>query len=594
MKLIFTLIFSLTALASSADRPNILWITAEDHGPHLGCYGDSYATTPHIDALASMSQLYTRASSNAPVCAPARTTLITGIYPTTLGAQNMRSKLPIADELKTYPELLRAAGYYCTNQSKEDYNLILNRKIWDDSSRKAHWKNRPLGKPFFAIFNTTASHESQIRNANASTKHDSNKAPIPPYHPDTPEVRKDWAQYYDRLTLVDKYVKKQLDALKKAGLENDTIIFFYADHGSGMPRHKRYPGWSGLHVPLIVHIPEKWQAYADSNYLAGGKSDDLVSFVDFAPSLCSLASITPPSYQHGTAFLGPHKLKSRQYSFGFRGRMDERIDFCRSVTDGRYIYIRNFMPYLPHGQDLSYQLATPTTRVWRDLAKSNKLNKVQSAFWSPHPAEELYDLQGDPHETINLAKQPAHLDRILKFRQTLSQHMLATRDSGFMPEVFTHPLLAEQNTDLVTALAEESNYPLSQLVKLVTPGWIPEPTTPLAQFWKLQHFLSRGKSVTDEQKRWIQQASQHSHPGVQIPAHEWLCLYGEKQKSSVNQLIALISSPKSDNASQLTALNALYRIQQRGIQVKLPQSVPSKRSLYIDYKYVERLVESLR
>jgi len=330
----------------AADRPNILWISSEDNGPHLGCYGDKYAVTPNLDKLAANSLRYTRASSNAPVCAPARTTIISGIYPPSTGTEHMRSEVNLPAAFKMFPQYLREQGYYCTNHTKEDYNLKKPGQVWDESSRKAHWKNRAKGQPFFAVFNYTISHESQIRNAidEKDRIHDPAGVRVPAYHPDTPEVRKDWAQYNDRITMMDKQCGAALREIEDAGLADDTIIFYWGDHGSGMPRSKRWPYNSGLQVPLIVHFPEKWKSLAPDEYQANGASDRMVSFVDFAPTMLSIAGIKPKPWMQGHAFAGKFEVESPEFSYGFRGRMDERVDLVRTVMGKRYVYLRQYAP----------------------------------------------------------------------------------------------------------------------------------------------------------------------------------------------------------------------------------------------------------
>ena len=239
------------ATTANGKQPNILWITSEDNGPQLGCYGDDYANTPNIDRLAEQSLRYHRCWSNAPVCAPARTTIISGMYATSLGGHHMRSGVRVPPSFDTYPDILRKAGYYCTNNSKKDYNFAAEDGGWNDSGRKAHWRNRPeKDTPFFSIFNFTVSHESKIRTRPHQLKHDPAKAPLPAYHPDTAEVRHDWAQYYDKMTEMDQQVGEILAELEADGLNESTIIFYYGDHGSGMPRSKRWPFDSGLRVPL--------------------------------------------------------------------------------------------------------------------------------------------------------------------------------------------------------------------------------------------------------------------------------------------------------------------------------------------------------
>jgi len=236
LPLLCAVLWAVASWTHAAERPNILWITCEDTGQELGCYGDSYAETPNLDRLAARGLRYRNAWSNAPVCAPARTTIISGVYPPCTGAENMRSEVEMPAFMHMYPELLRQCGYYCTNNSKTDYNLRAPEKLWDECSGKAPYKNRQPGQPFFAIFNITVSHESQIRVRPHELKHDPAKAPLPAYHPDTPEVRHDWAQYYDKVTEMDAIAGKHLKELEQAGLADDTIVFFYGDHGPGMPR----------------------------------------------------------------------------------------------------------------------------------------------------------------------------------------------------------------------------------------------------------------------------------------------------------------------------------------------------------------------
>ena len=290
--------------AADQKRPNILWITSEDNGPHLGCYGDTFATTPNLDRLAAKGMIYLTAWSNAPVCAPARTTIITGMYPSSTGSEHMRSMIRLPDGMKMFPQFLREAGYYCTNNSKEDYNLEKPGQVWDQSSMSAHWRNRQAGQPFFAVFNFMETHESQIRRRPHQPVHDPAKVRVPAYHPDTPEVRQDWAQYYDKMTEMDGRAGQILALLEQDGLEQDTIVFYYGDHGPGMPRNKRWPFNCGLRVPLVVYVPEKFRHLAPPEYRPGGQSKRLVAFVDLAPTVLSLAGIKAPEYMQGHAFMG--------------------------------------------------------------------------------------------------------------------------------------------------------------------------------------------------------------------------------------------------------------------------------------------------
>ncbi len=422
---------------AAADRPNILWITSEDNNPHLGAYGFEYAHTPALDALAAESAIYTKAFATAGVCAPARSTIITGMYPPALGSEHMRSRVRVPDGVKFYPAYLRAAGYYCTNNSKTDYNLVGGDGAWDESSGKAHWKNRPEGKPFFAIFNHTVSHESKIRLGEKSfPHHEIDAAPVPPYHPDVPEVRRDWAQYHANLTKLDTIVARNLRELEEAGLADETIVFYYGDHGSGMPRHKRWLWDSGIHIPLLVRIPDKWKHLREC--APGEKTDRLVSFVDLAPTVLSLAGVRPPEHMHGKAFLGEFAAAPRDYVHAFRGRMDERYDMVRAVRDGRFKYLRNYNPHQIFGQHISYMFQTDTTRKWKAMFDAGELDAVQSAFWQTKPYEELYDTAADPHEVSNLAGDPAQAETLARLRAEMDRWQVEIGDLGLLPEGEMH------------------------------------------------------------------------------------------------------------------------------------------------------------
>ncbi|MBI5283380.1 MAG: sulfatase-like hydrolase/transferase [Candidatus Solibacter usitatus] len=428
----------LLAAQPAPARPNILWITCEDTGPHLHACGDDYSVTPHLDQLCRRGSIYMNAWSNAPVCAPARTTIISGVYPTATGAEHMRSMTRMPDGWRMFPGYLRDAGYYCSNNVKEDYNLLKPPGTWDHSSNKAHWRLRAPQQPFFSVFNLTITHESQIRTRPHTWVHDPAKVRVPAYHPDTPEVRQDWAQYYDNITTMDSQAGRILADLDSDGLSNDTIVFFFGDHGSGMPRSKRWPYNSGLNVSIVASIPEKFRHLAPKDYLPGGKTGRLVGFVDLAPTMLSLAGIRPPAFYQGQAFMGPHEASPRSHVFGFRGRMDERSDCVRSVRNQRYVYVRNYMPHKIYGQHLNYMWETPTTRVWERLYKEGKLNAAQRKFWEPKPAEELYDLQTDRDEVSNLAASPAHGKVLAELRRAHREHELKIRDIGLLPEAEIH------------------------------------------------------------------------------------------------------------------------------------------------------------
>lgn len=434
------------AQGAQAARPNIVWITCEDISPNLGCYGDRYAVTPNLDRLAEQSVRYTHAFAPTGVCAPARSCLIMGMYPTSLGTQHMRCQGTLPEFVKCFPAYLREAGYYCTNNVKTDYNFRAPEGSWDDSSKTAHYRNRAPGQPFFAVFNLTSCHESQIRlteeqyeratrGFSAAERHDPAEAPLPPYHPDAPEIRRDWARYYDMITRMDREVGKLLDGLNAAGLADETIVFFFSDHGAGMPRSKRWLYDSSTRVPMLVRFPPAFAKLAPVG--PGETIGRLVSFVDFGPTVLSLAGVAAPGHMQGEAFLGAAATAPRQYVYGFRDRMDDRIDLLRSVRDQRFNYVRNYLPHLPWfgEQYISYMYEMPTMRVWQRLADAGELHGPAALFMAARkPAEELYDVEADPWETNNLADDPRYAEELARLRAAQRRWILQTRDLGFLPE----------------------------------------------------------------------------------------------------------------------------------------------------------------
>jgi arylsulfatase A-like enzyme len=430
--------FVMTGHAQS-EKPNILWIVSEDNNADMiGCYGNPFATTPNIDRFAREGVLYKNAFSTAPVCAPSRCTLITGMYPPALGTEHMRSVYPVPDYVKFFPRYLREAGYYTTNNAKKDYNTVDQTDAWDESSNTATYRNRKAGQPFFAVFNLMVSHESSLHKPLDTLKHDPNKVPLPPYHPSTPEIRRDWAQYYDKVETMDQQVGALLKELDEQGLSDNTIVFYYGDNGGVLPRSKRFLFESGLHVPLIVRVPEKYKQLIKEN--AGVATDRIVTFLDFAPTILSVASIAPPKQMQGAAFLGSFAGPEQRYGYSFRGRMDERIDLSRTVRDKKYRYVRNYLPHLIYGQHLHYLWLAPSTRSWEDAFKAGKLNATQSAFWEEKPSEELYDVAADPHNVNNLAGSRAYDSVLVRLRKANNDWIIAGRDIGFIPEAILSEL----------------------------------------------------------------------------------------------------------------------------------------------------------
>ncbi len=515
-----------------SERPNILWLSCEDIGPQLGCYGVATVKTPTIDALASRSLTYDNAWSNYPVCAPARTTIITGMYATALGAGNMRCNALKHDSVKLLPELMREAGYYCTNATKNDYNFFAPGEPkagfaqpgnpWDQCDRKAHWKNGPDGKPFFAVFNNTKTHESKIRKRPHEPQIDPASVSLSPYWPDTPEVRTDWAQYLDNIQTMDNWLARHLADLEKAGLADDTVVVFFGDHGAGMPRHKRYAGDSGMRVPMIVHVPEKWKSKWPSGYKPGARTSTPMGFVDLAPSMLHLAGVEIPKRMQGQSIFAP-EFADNAYNIGFRNRMDERNDVSRSITDGKHVYIRNYMPELPHGQFIDYQQQTPTTSVWLKMFHAGKLNAIQSAFWKPRAMEELYDLQADPHETNNLADDPSLAASKAKLAAALDAKIDTIGDLDLVPE--SDLFQFEQKTGKPRTdykLAE--GFSLGQIHAVAkstaaNPTHLNDPQAAV-RYWTLQRMLSQPKATRMQSMEQIHSMFTDDSLSVQVKAAE--------------------------------------------------------------------------
>jgi len=558
---------------AAAEHPNILWITSEDHGPEMGCYGDDFATTPHVDALARKGMLFKLAWSCAPVCAPARTTIITGMYPPSIGGQHMRSMVPLPEEVRFYPTFLRQQGYYCTNNSKTDYNVSTSDTGWNASSRQAHYRNRAAGQPFFAIFNSTISHESKIRTRPHEKVHDPALVRVPAYHPDNAETRQDWAQYYDIVTRADAIAGQKLAELDEAGLAEDTIVFYYGDHGSGMARGKRWPYNSGLSVPMVVYFPDKWKQLAPKEYKAGGQSDRLVNFVDLAPTLLSLAGVKPPGWMQGHAFAGTHQQKKPKYMFGFRDRMDERYDFIRTVTDGRFHYIRNYNPHFIYGQFVQYNFVTPSTSAWKRDYDAGTLNEAQSHFWNLKPTEELYDLQADPDEVNNLVDSPGHQAKLKELRQAQQDWCRDIRDLGFLPEGEIHS--RSQGTTPREMGLDDSIYPFDSIFAAASiatergEAALPQLKKNLlhadsaVRYWGAVGILNRGAGAVAKSRDQLVAALEDESTYVRVVAALALGRFAEEAdvRRGVEVLVELSNwSPQMDVFTSIAALNALDKL----------------------------------
>jgi N-sulfoglucosamine sulfohydrolase len=447
--LLLGLLLLLAAPADAAKRPNILWITVEDMSPRLASYGDHTVSTPRLDRLAREGVRYTRAFGVYGVCAPNRHALILGMYPTSTGAMAMRTwkrtaaldqitdpellAIPTYEatpppEARCFPEYLRAVGYFCTNNAKTDYQFRDPVSAWDESGRDAHWRHRPRAEtPFFSVFNLTVTHESGTFEPRSPAVTDPDRVELPPYYPDTPIVRRDLARHYDNIAAMDALVGRVLDELGEDGLVDSTVVFFFSDHGDGLPRMKRWVYDSGIHVPLLVRFP--------GGEGAGTTNGELVSFVDFAPTVLSLAGVPVPAHMQGRAFLGAQRAEPRRYVYAARDRMDPAPETIRAVRDARYKYVRNYRPDLPYVGFIPYRDRAGIMQEIHRLAAAGALGDDQWQLWAlKKPLEELYDAEADPHEIHNLASDPRHLEKLAELRQAHLEWTERTGDLGHIPE----------------------------------------------------------------------------------------------------------------------------------------------------------------
>lgn len=541
----------------SRSRPNILWLVSEDNAPLIGAYGDRLAHTPAIDGLARQGVLYANAFSNAPVCAPTRFGIITGMYAESCGpAHHMRAQGRIPAFLQGFPKYLRDAGYYCTNNSKTDYNAALDMDaMWHESSPTAHWRNRPKEAPFFAVFNFMTTHESRMFKENKG-RVQPRDVRVPPYLPDSAEVRQDIAGYYNLMEQMDGEVAAHFAALESAGLAQDTIVFYYSDNGGVIPRSKRYCYDAGLRIALIARFPAKWAHLAPA--APGSTIATPVSLIDLPPTVLTIAGIDPPAHMQGTSLVRA-KGKLGPYTFGMRNRMDERYDMMRTVRDEGYRYIRNYSPHRAYGQHRAFQWQMDSYRAWETEHLTGRLNATQERFFREKPAEEFYDLVADPDQIDNLIDAPAHRERVDAMRAALDAHMLAVNDNGFIPE--SSPI------EGYDASRAPGVYPLQRVMQVADAAIRRDPkkaaqfgellsdTNEVVRYWAAQGLLMLKAGASPAKAALEACAQKDSSPQVRIVAAEaltWL----RAPDPSVQYLGELLST-YSDARVRLQALNAL-------------------------------------
>lgn len=610
LTLLFFLGSGFWALLSGAERPNILWITSEDNSPYLGCYGDPQAKTPHLDRFSTEGIRYLNAFSSAPVCSAARSTLITGMNACTLGIHNHRSSVGVPDSVVYYPQLFREAGYYCTNNSKTDYNMSINGRRagwkavgWHESGNKAHYKNRKDGQPFFAVFNTTLSHEGQTTDKAYQGRKRQNppqrivppeKVLLPPFHPDTPVIRENWSRYFDNLYLMDKWVGGMLKELAESGQAENTIVFYYGDHGGALPRGKRNIHDSGTRVPLIIRIPKKWQHLAPKK--AGDVTDQLVAFVDFPATAANLCGLERPKIWEGKPFLGPNAVE-REFVYLFRGRMDERYDTVRAIRTKEHLFVRNFSPHRPLGQPYTYPFRVLASMgSWYEAFKAGKCNEVQARYWKPKVGREFYVIADDPYQTTNLIDDPKYKNARAKAEFAMVGKLLNPRDTGLIPEGIATELTGEKTLyEVVQALPQNEwmeIYSTALMASSVTPKQVNQLITsshsksPVARYWAATGALILGVEAAPMKDRLLVMLGDPAMD-VRVVAAEALGSIGETQKN----LSALVEVVNEGNVYEsLAAMNALEFLGRSG-------AVPMEKIVAVMPKKVRaeatRVIESI-
>lgn len=505
------------------EMPNVLWLVSEDNNPYIGAYGDKLAHTPNIDALAKKGILYRNSYSDAPVCAPSRFAILTGINPESCApAQHMRADARLPKEFRTYPELLRQAGYFCINNPKTDYNCGVDPKgIWNMQSVDGHWRKAPADKPFLCVLNTGTSHEQNMcRTESGRVK--PTDVRVPAFLPDTNVIRRDFAEYYNIMERMDGEIGNWLAQLEHDGLSDDTIVFYYGDNGGVLPRSKRYCYEEGLRVPLIVYVPPKWQHLAPAK--PGSTIDAPVTLIDLPATLLSIAGLAQPAQMTGKPLVGRHIGKPATYAFGFRDRMDERYDLVRTVTDGRWRYIRNYMPHRPLGQHAGFEWEVQASyREWHALHLAGKLTDQQDAFFRPKPFEELYDLQADPDEVCNLIGRPGARAMANRLCRALDRHMLTINDNGFLPEGAPGEGYFESR--------DRSTYPLRSLMTIAAAAGRRDPRN-----------LRRFTRLLDSEVL-----------AVRFWAARGLLMLGEMARPSISHLSRMLVQDKSDEVRIVAA-----------------------------------------
>ena len=562
--------------------PNIVWLTTEDNSPHhMKLYNGNGAVMPAIEKLAKEGIVFDNAFSNAPVCSVARSTLITGCYAPRIFTQFHRraQHVPLPKGLLPVPFYLKQAGYYTTNNHKQDYNFIMPDGVWDESSKKASYKNRKPGQPFFHVQNHTVTHEGSLHFDqklidNIKDK-DLEHIQVFPYHPDTKTFRYSYYNFQNRHVMADKQMGKFISDLEQEGLLEDTIIFYFGDHGGVLPRSKGYAYESGLQVPLVVYVPEKWKHLFHQS--KGSRAKAFVEFVDLAPTVLSLVGVSPPEGIDGTPFSGSFsqasKIEKKNTSFGYADRFDEKYDLVRTLRVGKYKYIRNFQPYNIDALYNFYRYKMLAFKEWDALYNAGKLNQVQRQFFESRSPEGLYDIDQDPHEVNDLSASPNHQEILIQMRKQLHGKLAALPDLSFYPE----PYLLENALENPVAFGQKNKKEIKELMAVAdlnlfsfeaVLGKIKQALTddnPWKRYWALVVCSSFGKKAKKLVPQIKKLANHDQENLVRARAMEYLMLNQESFDTKIIE--QLLKNAKSETEANLI-LNSLALIKSLKPQTK--------------------------
>ena len=566
--------------------PNIVWLTTEDNSPHqMKLYNLSGVDMPAIEKLAEEGIVFDNAFSNAPVCSVARSSLITGCYAPRIFTQFHRraQHVPLPNGLMPFPFYLKQAGYYTTNNHKEDYNFIMPEGVWDESSTKASYKNRKPGQPFFHVQNHTVTHEGSLHfdqnQIDNTPDEDLEQIRVFPYHPDTKTFRYSYYQFQNRLVLADRQMGKFIDDLDEEGLMEDTIIFYFSDHGGVLPRSKGYAYESGLQVPLVVYIPEKWKHLFHHN--KGSRVSTFIEFVDFAPTVLSLAGVSPPKGIDGTAILGSFNkaslIENKNTSFGYADRFDEKYDFVRTLRVGKYKYIRNYQPFNIDALYNFYRYKMLAFKEWNKLYNEGKLNQKQRQFFEFKSPEVLYNIDRDPHEINDLSSGPEYQKILIKMRELLREKLADLPDLSFYPEPYlldfaiNNPVAFGKNNQQeimeLIAVADLNLFSFNKVQGKIKQALISK--NPWKRYWGLivcTSFGNKAKKFVPIIKDLLNQDQENL---VRARAMEYLML--NQEYFDIRIIKEILKKSKSETEANLI-LNSLALVKSLNSQIKLDLS----------------------